>query len=121
MPRSLIVDDNAAFLEAAARLLEREGVPVIGVASTIDEALRLTRELRPDVVLVDISLGSESGFDLTRRLAENEPDAIVVLISTHAESDYADLIADSPAVGFVPKPELSGDVIRRLASEPRGT
>ena len=121
MPRCLIVDDNASFLQAAARLLEREGLPVVGVASTSDEALRLTGELHPDVVLVDISLGSESGFDLARRLAENDSGATVILISTHAESDYADLIADSPAVGFVPKPELSADVIRRIASEPRGT
>lgn len=116
----MIVDDNVSFVEAAVNLLEREGVTVAGVAYTSEEALRRTQELCPDVVLVDITLGSESGFDLARRLAETAPGATLILISTHAESDYVDLIAESPAVGFVPKFELSADVISRLASAPRG-
>jgi len=120
VPGCLIVDDNASFLEAAVKLLEREGVTVSGVVSTSEEALRRTRDLRPDVVLVDITLGSESGFELARRLAETASGATVILISTHAESDYVDLIAESPAAGFVPKFELSADAIRRLASDPRG-
>ncbi len=62
--RCVIVDDSARFLEAARALLEREGVDVVGVASTIAEALRLVDEVRPDVTLVDIDLGAESGFDL---------------------------------------------------------
>ena len=69
--RCLLVDDNEAFLEAASLLLEREGVIVVGVASTIAEALRQARALRPDVILVDIGLGTESGFDLARLLAGN--------------------------------------------------
>lgn len=121
MLRVLIVDDNASFLEAAANLLEREGLTVVGVASTSDEALRRTRELRPDVVLVDISLGPESGIDLAPRLAEADGGATVILISTHAESDYADLIAETPAAGFVPKADLSAHSIRRLATGPRET
>ena len=60
--RCLLVDDNEAFLEAASLLLEREGVTVVGVASTIAEALRQARVLRPDVILVDIGLGNESGL-----------------------------------------------------------
>ncbi|HEY2490227.1 MAG TPA: hypothetical protein VGI37_12030, partial [Streptosporangiaceae bacterium] len=61
-------------------------------------------------------LGGESGFDLARRLAGQRPGGgpAVILISTHAEADFADLIADSPAVGFVPKPGLSADAIRRI-------
>jgi hypothetical protein len=61
--RLLIVDDNAHFLRAARTLLEREGVRVVAVASTSAEAVRLARELRPDVTLLDIDLGNESGFD----------------------------------------------------------
>jgi two-component system, NarL family, nitrate/nitrite response regulator NarL len=53
----LLVDDNGTFLEAARRLLEREGVTVVGVASSIAEALREARALLPDVILVDIGLG----------------------------------------------------------------
>jgi DNA-binding NarL/FixJ family response regulator len=112
----LIVDDNRLFLEAARALLEREGLRVVGVAATSAEALRRAEELRPQVILVDITLGGESGFDLARRLAGQFPGGgpAVILISTHAGADFADLIAESPAAGFVPKPELSADAIRRI-------
>ena len=112
----LIVDDNASFLDAAAKLLEREGLAVIGVASTADDALRQAQELEPDIILVDIVLGLESGLDLARRLAETGCDADVILISTHAEADFADLIIQTTAVGFVPKSELSAAAIHRFVS-----
>jgi CheY-like chemotaxis protein len=111
-PRCLLVDDSDAFLETARVLLEREGLTVVGVASSIAEALRLARALRPDLILVDIGLGEESGFDLARLLAQDNQGAQggaaeVILISTGAEADYRDLIADSPAAGFLAKSELS--------------
>jgi CheY-like chemotaxis protein len=111
--RALIVDDNSNFLGAARDLLEREGVEVIGVATTGAEAIRLAAELQPDVTLVDIDLGDESGFDVARALTDDgrENRSPVVLVSTHAEKDFADLIASSPAVGFVSKADLSA---RRL-------
>ena len=108
--RCLIVDDNRPFLDAARRLLEREGVAVVGVATTSVEALRLEEELRPNVVLVDMRLGDESGFDLARRLS-----ASVILISIHAQSEYADEIAASRAAGFIPKAQLSASTVLRLA------
>jgi DNA-binding NarL/FixJ family response regulator len=96
--------------------LKREGLDVVGVASTIDEALRRARELSPDVVLVDIMVGNESAFDLARLLVEDgrTPGSAVILISTQHESDFADLISESPALGFVPKSELSACAIERL-------
>ena len=114
--RCLVVDDNDAFLEAASVLLEREGVTVAGVASTISEALRQIEALRPDVILVDIGLGDESGFDLARRLARNGRGrgATVIMISSRAEADYAELIAESPTAGFLAKSELSAQGISRL-------
>ena len=81
-------------------------------ASTADEAVRQARELSPDVVLVDITLRGESGFDLARRLADQG--SKVILISTHAEADFAELIAETPAAGFVPKSDLSARAIERL-------
>lgn len=115
--RCLIVDDSQSFLDAARVLLEREGLTVVGVASTCAEARRQAERLRPDVILVDISLGDESGFDLARRLDEDclGSEATVVLISTRAEEDFADLLAVSPAAGFLPKAELSASALRRIA------
>jgi CheY-like chemotaxis protein len=117
--RCLLVDDSAAFLEAASLLLEREGVTVAGVASSIAEALRQARALRPDLILVDIGLGDESGFDLARLLTRDGrggqgAGADVILISTGAEADYRELIDDSPAAGFLAKSELSVRGISRI-------
>jgi DNA-binding NarL/FixJ family response regulator len=112
----LIVDDSRFFLEDARLLLEQDGLRVVGVAATSAEALRLAEDFRPEVVLVDILLGGESGFDLARRLAGHNRGGrpAVILISTRSEADFADLIADSPAIGFLPKAELSADTIRRV-------
>ena len=112
--RCVIVDDNPAFLEAATALLEREGLTIVGTSSTTNGALTQVRQLLPDVVLVDIMLGGESGFDLARRLAEADLGPTVILVSTHSEADFADLISEAPAAGFVPKSELSASAIRRL-------
>jgi DNA-binding NarL/FixJ family response regulator len=116
--RCLIVDDSPAFLRAARALLEREGVTVVGVAITGAEARRQVEELRPDVTLVDINLGGESGFALARQLGEDGRPAPpkVVLISTHAEADFADLIAESPVAGFVAKSDVSAEAIRNLVT-----
>jgi two-component system nitrate/nitrite response regulator NarL len=120
--RVLIVDDSPSFLAAARVLLERQGLGAAGVATTTAEALRQAAVLRPDVVLVDISLGRESGFELAQRLVAADDHPSVILISTHAESDFADLIAESPANGFLSKLDLSADGIRRiLASGPQET
>jgi CheY-like chemotaxis protein len=123
--RCLIVDDNTAFLTAARALLDRQGICVVGLASSGSEALRRADELKPDVALVDIDLGGESGFDVARLLA-GTPDLeplSVVLISTYAEKDFIDLIAASPAVGFVSKSDLSGSAISEVlggSSDGRG-
>jgi DNA-binding NarL/FixJ family response regulator len=118
----LIVDDNASFLEAARALLERQGVTVVGVATTGAEGLKGSEELAPDVILVDIDLGSESGFTVAREMADRAAGASanVIFISTHAQEDFADLVADSGAVGFLAKSELSREAIERLlgCSEP---
>jgi DNA-binding NarL/FixJ family response regulator len=112
----LIVDDSSILLEAARALLEREGISVVGVASNSAQALRLVRELRPDITLVDIELGEESGLDLADRLAGLAQDVqtISILISTHPEADFAELIEASPAAGFVPKSDLSAKAIHAV-------
>jgi CheY-like chemotaxis protein len=116
--RVLIVDDNADFLAAARALLEREGVCVAGVASTAADALREAERLAPELILVDITLAEESGFELARRLAETSRNGerAVVLVSTRAEADFADLIAESPARAFLSKSDLSAEALRQIVA-----
>jgi DNA-binding NarL/FixJ family response regulator len=115
--RCVIVDDNPSVLAAARDLLEREGIVVVSVAGNTADAVRSVAQWRPDVVLVDIDLGEESGFDLARQL-----DAVrVILISTHAERDYEDLIKASSAIGFLAKSELSASAIQAILNAIPGT
>jgi DNA-binding NarL/FixJ family response regulator len=112
--RCLIVDDSADFIDAARGLLECEGITVVGVASTSADALRSFEELRPDVTLVDINLGGESGFELAEQLDRAAGPSPVILISTHAAQDFADMIESSPAVGFLSKSALTCCAIHDL-------
>jgi DNA-binding NarL/FixJ family response regulator len=112
--RCLLVDDNALYLGEARDLLERQGMSVIGVASNIAEALAIAAADRPDVALVDIDLGVESGLDVARALASCDEAVSVILISAYAEKDLRDLLDDSPAVGFLPKSVLSRMAIEGL-------
>lgn len=121
--RCVIVDDNPSVLEVISGLLQREGLEVVGVASNCADAVRVVEELQPDVTLIDIDLGSESGFDVAQRIAANGtgPARRSILISTHGERDFADLIEASPALGFISKTELSARAVRQILSAPRET
>jgi CheY-like chemotaxis protein len=112
--KCVIVDDDEEFLKVAQALLERDGVTVAGVANNSAEAVQRAQALQPDFVLIDIRLGPESGFEAARRLAGNGHSAALIMISTHAGEDYAELIAESPATGFLPKSKLSAAAIRRI-------
>jgi DNA-binding NarL/FixJ family response regulator len=112
--RCLLVDDNALYLGEARDLLERQGMRVVGVASNSGEALAIAAADRPDVALVDIDLGVESGLDVARALATCGEPVSVILISAYAEKDLLDLLDDSPAVGFLPKSILSRKAIEGL-------
>jgi DNA-binding NarL/FixJ family response regulator len=120
--RCLIVDDSEPVLRAAGDLLQAEGLTIAGVATNGADAVRLVQELEPDVVLVDIALGAESGFDVIRRLVRSleETGSRAILISTHDEVDFEDLIAESAAIGFVPKSDLSAAAIVRVLEEHGG-
>jgi DNA-binding NarL/FixJ family response regulator len=112
--RCLIVDDNASFLHASRALLERQGINVVGVATTSREALQRAKELNPDLILVDVDLGADYGFELARELAVGCAACKVILISAHPEMDLEDLIAESSALGFVAKFDLSVGAIEEV-------
>ena len=114
--RCLIVDDSAPFGAEARSLLEHEGISVVGVAASGDEAVAMTKALGPDLVLVDISLGTESGFDVARRLVKSAGAAppSVIFVSSYDEQEFRGRIDASPGLGFIAKTELSVERIRQL-------
>jgi CheY-like chemotaxis protein len=118
--RWLLVDDDARFLHAASALLEGEGI-VIDTASTGAEAIRRISERAPDLVLLDIFLGTDNGFEVARQIHAAWPSQDssdggprIILISTYSEADFGHLIQASPVLGFIAKASLSAGTIREL-------
>jgi DNA-binding NarL/FixJ family response regulator len=116
--RCLLVDDNTACLEKAHALLGRQGMTVVGTASSTADALWQASALRPDVAVVDIGLGDENGFDLAVYLSKTG--VAVVMASAAPAADYADLLDESPAAGFLSKTELSAAGIRKILGRTSG-
>jgi DNA-binding NarL/FixJ family response regulator len=112
--RCLIVDDNPGYLSEARNLLQRQGLSVVGVASNSGDALAIAASDRPDVALVDVDLGAESGLDVAHALAMSDEPVPVILISAYAEKDLRELLDASPAVGFLPKSVVSRAAIDEL-------
>ncbi len=110
----LIVDDHPSFRASARALLEAEGYHVVGEAENGVAALRQAKELRPDVVLLDIQLPDFDGFEVADRLKRIEGAPDVILTSSRDCCDYGALVESSGACGFVAKAELSGDAIAQL-------
>lgn len=112
--RCLIVDDSAVYLTEARNVLQRQGMSVIGIACNTREAIAIAKANRPDVALVDVDLGAESGLDVARALAKSDEPVPVIMISAYAEKDLRELLDASPAVGFLPKSVLSRAAIDDL-------
>jgi DNA-binding NarL/FixJ family response regulator len=110
----LIVDDHAGFRARARKLLESEGFEVIGEADDGDSALAAARRLEPDVVLLDVQLPDQDGFELAKQLTSNCDGPAVVLISSREATDFGSLVRSSGARGFIAKEDLSGARLRAL-------
>lgn len=112
----LIVDDHPSFRASARALLEAEGFDVVGEAESGEEAVAAVDRLAPDVILLDVQLPDMDGFEVARRLTGGETGQgpCVVLVSSRDGSDYGTLVATSGACGFVPKAELTGQLLTRL-------
>jgi DNA-binding NarL/FixJ family response regulator len=109
----LLVDDSASFRRSARMLLEDEGFEVVGEAEDGAAAVAQAARLRPALVVLDVQLGDDDGFDVAETLAQSADPPVVVMISTRAASSYAERLAASSARGFIAKADLSGE---RLAA-----
>jgi DNA-binding NarL/FixJ family response regulator len=101
--RLVLIEDHQALREGLELLLGREGCDVVGTAGTAGEGLELIERLEPDVSLVDIRLGEESGIDLTRRLLESDADRRVVLYTGSSDVELLVSGLDSGARGYALK------------------
>jgi DNA-binding NarL/FixJ family response regulator len=110
----LIVDDNTAFRSSAARILAAEGFDVVGEAVDGTGALAAVADLRPAVVLLDVLLPDIDGFTVCARLADSDRPPAVVLTSSRDVSSYRRRLAESTALGFIPKSGLSGAALIAL-------
>ncbi len=113
MPTVLIVDDHPSFRSSARLMLEADGYEVIGEAVDGTSALVMLRDLRPDVVLLDVQLPDMTGFDICEECGDLDETAIV-LVSSRDACDYNGLIETSGARGFIAKADLSGAAVTAL-------
>jgi DNA-binding NarL/FixJ family response regulator len=113
-PRVLVVDDHAGFRACARKLLEAEGFSVVGEAADALSGIDAALALRPDLVLLDVQLPDLDGLEASQRIASLNGGMAIVLTSSCDPTDLAREIAESPARGFVPKSELSGERLRGL-------
>lgn len=113
--RVLIVDDHPILREGLRGLIDQQSdLVVCGEAAGVDNALHLLRELRPDGMVVDISLGKESGLDLIQQARLVAPEIAILVLSMHDEMIYAERALRSGAGGYVMKHEATQQVVAAL-------
>jgi DNA-binding NarL/FixJ family response regulator len=107
----LIVDDQEPFRMAARLVVEAtDGFEVAGEAETGEDSVAMARELRPDLVLMDVNLPGINGLDATRQiLNEREDSVVVLLLSTYEEDEYAPRAAECGAAAYIPKAAFGPD------------
>jgi DNA-binding NarL/FixJ family response regulator len=111
----MLVDDHPVLRQGLASLIDGEpDLAVVGGAETTEQALRLVRQLRPDVVVVDIILGEGSGLDLIKQIRESDPDLPVLALSMYDESLYAERALRAGAKGYVMKKEAMDKVMTAI-------
>jgi len=117
----LLVDDHAMFRAGIRALLEAEGhVEVVGEGSSGDEAVDLVRALKPDVVVMDLSMPGSNGLEATRRIAALELDTHVLVLTVHAEEEYLVPVVEAGASGYLTKTSADTDLLEAIRVVARG-
>jgi DNA-binding NarL/FixJ family response regulator len=121
MVRILIVDDHPIIRDGLrSGLAQDPGLIVVGEAQNADEALTSTRSLKPDVVLLDISLPGKNGFEVLRLLHSEMPEVRVLILSTYSEKQYAVRCLKSGAWGYLTKSSSSLELIEAIHTIMKG-
>lgn len=111
---ALVVDDHPSFRRLARRLLESAGFAVLGEVGDGASALAAIRQLRPDVVLLDVLLPDTNGFEVAEALSSEPARPLVVLTSSRSASDLGLPLARSSADGFIAKRDLTAAALTAL-------
>jgi DNA-binding NarL/FixJ family response regulator len=112
--RLLLADDHRVLRDSLRQLLERAGFQVVGVASNGLDAVRMARELAPDVAVLDIGMPTQNGLATAAELKKLAPEIRVVLLTMHADEAYVTEALRSGVLGYVLKSEATEDLIRAL-------
>ncbi len=119
--RVLLADDHAMFRAGIKALLEADSrITVVGEASTGDEAVDRARELKPDVVVMDLSMPGSNGLEATRRIVALELDTNVLVLTVHAEEEYLVPVVDAGASGYLTKTSADTDLTEAIKVVARG-
>jgi two-component system response regulator DegU len=102
-PRLLLVDDHKLLRQGLRRAVEEAGFDVVGEAGDGEEAVRLATALRPDLVLMDVTMPVLDGIEATRRLRLMAPDSRVVILTMHGEEETVDQALRAGAVAYLLK------------------
>ena len=119
--RTLIADDHALVRAGIRALVEKiKGVTVVGEAGTGNEAIELIKQLKPDLVLLDITMPDGSGFDVLHHLTKKSPEARVIVLTVHEAGEYAIRALREGAAGFLPKSAASTELEQAINTVMKG-
>jgi DNA-binding NarL/FixJ family response regulator len=116
----LIVDDDALMRYALTRELARE-FDVVGEAADGREAVHMAERLRPDVVLLDVSMPVMGGFEAAKELRRLLPETVIIFVSSHADPTYEDEALGTGAVGYVAKNAASARLCQAIRTALTGS
>jgi DNA-binding NarL/FixJ family response regulator len=118
--RVLLADDHALFRQGVRALLQLDGYDVVGEAGDGSELVRLARELKPDVAVVDVSMPLLNGVDATRELRSAVPETKTLLLTMHAERCLVLRALEAGAKGYILKTQPAVDLEQAIDAVARG-